>query len=590
MKVFELTARHTAQLVLLCCFVCLGSLSLHAQGFVFNNFSSTAGLRINRSAGFTTGVATDAQVLRLTPASTFQVGSAWYCGSACDTTGTLLPLANGFSTTFKFQLSSPGGIGPADGFAFVIQNGCFVNDPTTCGILAVDPIVGGSIGFSGNVVCTGLGGAPPCTDQNQGLTHSLAVEFDTYHNAFDISANEVGVQSCGNLANTADHTNTSCNLGLVDPSTFNPPITLSDGNVHTATITYTPPVACNDTCPTNLTVTLDNKIVLSVRVDLGTLVLDSSDDAYVGFTASTGAGDENQDILSWSFDPAQTANLSPTGGSFNLSWENGTYTFGATYPAGMFPANSKVRVIPKETTQPEWKLRTPEGNPYNGTFIAPVRKNGNGSGIIFSADCIMLSDGSPCPGPSTPLSYNVNTTWQSSQLGHCSSGPGLLSADSDNTWVNTLIKCTQISPDPVYGTGGTKKCITGTKCLSEWPNVFGIPGPIASLSPSNVAFGDVPRFGFRIKSITVTNIGSSDLSISSVKVTGGSDDFLALSLCFEPLGPQESCTIFVAFFADFDQFGLLQSDTLTFTDNAKTDSGSSPHEVSVLLTAKVVAR
>lgn len=176
----------------------------------------------------------------------------------------------------------------------------------------------------------------------------------------------------------------------------------------------------------------------------------------------------------------QTAPLSSAAGSFTLSWPVGCptpsipclYTFGITYPAGMFPDGGEAVVTPNDTTEAQWALRTPPGNPFSGTQIAPVAGE-NGSGVIFSAQCLLSN--SPCPVPNPSLSYGISTTWKSSQADYCSLGPGLLKADpigSDN-WVNTLTGCSVVSPDPTYGTKGTSTC-SSTTCLSDWANVFGI--------------------------------------------------------------------------------------------------------------------
>lgn len=181
----------------------------------------------------------------------------------------------------------------------------------------------------------------------------------------------------------------------------------------------------------------------------------------------------------------QTAPLSSAAGSFTLSWPEGCpitlpdstvvpcqYTFGITYPAGMFPDGSEATVTPNDTTEAQWAQRTPPGNPFSGTQIAPVAGE-NGSGVIFSAQCLLSN--SPCPVPNPSLSYGISTTWKSSQADYCSLGPGLLKADpigSDN-WVNTLTGCSVVSPDPTYGTKGTSTC-SSTTCLSDWANVFGI--------------------------------------------------------------------------------------------------------------------
>lgn len=181
----------------------------------------------------------------------------------------------------------------------------------------------------------------------------------------------------------------------------------------------------------------------------------------------------------------QTAPLSSSAGSFTLSWPENCpitlpdstvvpcqYTFGITYPAGMFPDGSEASVTPNDTTEAQWALRTPPGNPFNGTQIAPVAGE-NGSGVIFSAQCLLSN--SPCPVPDPSLSYDIASSWKSSQASYCNLGPGLLKADpiSSNNWINTLTGCTIVSPDPTYGTRGTATC-TSTSCLSDWANVFGV--------------------------------------------------------------------------------------------------------------------
>jgi sugar lactone lactonase YvrE len=190
--------------------------------------------------------------------------------------------------------------------------------------------------------------------------------------------------------------------------------------------------------------------------------------------------------------PTQTAGLSSAAGSFNFGWPVGchpnliptdcTYTFGVSYLSGTFPDGSTASVFPTITSEFGWALRTPPGNLYNGTLIAPVAGE-NGGGPIFSAQCLL--GGSPCPVPNPALTYTVATTWKSSQPGYCTSGPGLLKADpiGSNNWVDTLNNCTVISPDPTYGGKGTSKC-TSSSCLSDWANVFDIMGiaPVVTIT------------------------------------------------------------------------------------------------------------
>ena len=148
MKAFETRVRLMALLVLICCLAFSTQSAKAQQTISFPDFSSTTGLQINPNAGVV------GSVLRLTPAMLSQDGTTWYANS--------LSLKQGFSTTFTFRFTTGTngavGIGAADGIAFVIQNGSFPNGKS--GALAVDSSAGGGgIGF-------------------QGLTHSLAIEFD----------------------------------------------------------------------------------------------------------------------------------------------------------------------------------------------------------------------------------------------------------------------------------------------------------------------------------------------------------------------------------------------------------------------------
>ena len=273
----------------------------------YPNFSTTPGLTLNGSASAPVG---DGQVLRLTPTAEYQAGSAWYSTLTGDIQSPV-PLAKGFTSAFAFQISNLG-IDPglvqfnlkpgADGIAFLVQN---------AGTTALGA-VGGSIGYTG-------------------ITNSVAVQFDTWCNpgpepsygdtcasgASPTSGDEISVQSCGPNANTADHNaltgpgNVTCTFGRVDLSTLRNPIYISDGQVHNAQITYSPPSSTDGNCSPgsqfgslfcgSLTVILDGRTVLAVPFSLAYLGLDGNSDAFVGFTGATGAAFEDGDILNWSF-------------------------------------------------------------------------------------------------------------------------------------------------------------------------------------------------------------------------------------------------------------------------------------------------
>ena len=109
----------------------------------------------------------------------------------------------------------------------------------------------------------------------------LAVAFDTYND----SGNYISVHSCG----AAPNNHFACQLGEI---AFAPSI--DDGNVHTVKIEY---------IPGTMRIFMDDLTNpdLIVSMDLAALVSLDDGEAWVGFTAATGSGgQENHDILSWS--------------------------------------------------------------------------------------------------------------------------------------------------------------------------------------------------------------------------------------------------------------------------------------------------
>lgn len=203
--------------------------------------------------------------LRLTPAETQRVGAAWFTPKQRVTAG--------FEAEFRFQLTGQGGLGPgADGFAFVLQN------------QGVDAIAGrGSAGG----FALGDGWRDPT---KPGIPRSIAVFFDTYYNADgdDPSDNYVAI----------------CTNGAIPQMRWPPrrlavgkklKIHLKDRRVHQVRIRYRPPI---------MWVYLDDgEPSVRAPVDLSTVV-DSSGSTYIGFTASTGFGWENHDILDFTFKPS----------------------------------------------------------------------------------------------------------------------------------------------------------------------------------------------------------------------------------------------------------------------------------------------
>ena len=212
--------------------------------FDYPDFNSTVGLNLVGDA------ITFTNKLRLTPALNHKAGAAWY------TTSQLIQ--EGFETTFQFQITNTVFTG-ADGFAFVIQN----SNASALGNH------GSGIGY-------------------EGITNSLAIEFDTYEDESrdDPNDNHISVQTHGTALNSADY---AYSLGSTMTITD-----ISNGGVHTATVEYMNGILwifLNDLATP----------ILTVPVDLATILDLDDGHAWVGFTAGTSAIWESHDILSWSF-------------------------------------------------------------------------------------------------------------------------------------------------------------------------------------------------------------------------------------------------------------------------------------------------
>lgn len=224
---------------------------------VYTDFSSTAGLQLNGSA------AQVGTVLRLTPANTFQAGSAF------STTPISLASDASFSSLFKFRITDSGGIGDsdgrgADGIVFVIQ---------TVG----NNVVGGAGG--------GLG--------YQGISNSVGIEFDSWNNGLwdDYNGNHVGINLNGNVNSVVQ---SNLPTGSLHANRLN------NGQIWSAWVDYN---GATDALEVRLaqgaTAARPSSPLLTYTVDLVNVL--SSTNAYVGFTSGTGAAYGNHDILAWQF-------------------------------------------------------------------------------------------------------------------------------------------------------------------------------------------------------------------------------------------------------------------------------------------------
>ncbi len=299
---------HPATSAVLCTALFLGAHTCAYAAIHFEDFGSVSGLNLVGDA------AVSSNSLRLTGARRNQSGAVWLREKQ--------PVGSGFETTFQFQLTRQGGIGRgADGFAFVIQNS--------------GPSALGGRGSAGGFAVED----PTYHSKQTAIPRSVAVFFDTYRNGdqHDPSDNYVSFCTYGRPAE------------MLWPATrlaFTPKlrIRLRDRKVHTSRVTFQPPL---------LSVFLDGspKPVLEAVVDLS-IVVDSQGSAWLGFTASTGGGYQNHDILNWSFASTQV--------SSSVSVVSSVITF------------------PTSTCLPDRNLCTPER--------AVVERKGTGYHVILPAN------------------------------------------------------------------------------------------------------------------------------------------------------------------------------------------------------------
>ncbi len=465
-------------------------------------------------------------VLRLTPNSTFTSSSAWF--------NTPQPVGASFSTTFTFQLSNTTTPLPADGIAFVIQN-------SAAGTGALDADNNGTDGCS-----LGFGDAPDgtCTGHNGGIPNSIAIEFDTYQNPDigDPSANHVAIQSCGTGANSVE--NGACRLA----DNSNLPITLADGQVHTAIVSYVLQARASQTaCIANnvpgpcLDVILDGTDLFpaGVSVNLSTLLSLTSGNAYVGFTGATGGATDIQDIQSWTFTPqAQTQTLQP-GTPATFPFQNNAYSYQATLNNESTPTTTTVTPILMTPDACDALVQTkyPGAHCFVYTGLAPDPD----SAVMFEVTCPNLPN-SQC----TPFSADLGTTFTlSTQSGvnmynPLDPFPGWLKGfggvnnhpctppNSGPLFQSDQISGFIIDPKTHGSSGGTGSCWVATYSQPDE-----VPPGITITSPANTFYA---QNAMVVANYTCSNPTTSQPSSSAV------GPYLTVASCTQSTGTQTGCT------------------------------------------------
>jgi hypothetical protein len=252
-----------------------------AYGVTFTDFGNSTDQAMiqvnphtNPDAGFV------GNVLRLTADQQGQAGSAFYRPQL------FINATTDFTTTFKFRISSSqdaGGPGLSDGLAFVVQG----DGP---GMLGGG---GGDLGY--------MHGSNPSS-------YFYAIEFDTHQNNGDLSDNEVAV------------TRTRAGAGgpvteVVKAEDLDHKIhghKLDNGHEWTARIEYN-----FNGLERQLEVFLGEDDDVPQRVLSQRLADDlfhfGGDSTSIGFTAATGIGYANHDVLTWSFGVPEPGSASLVG-------------------------------------------------------------------------------------------------------------------------------------------------------------------------------------------------------------------------------------------------------------------------------------
>ncbi|OJF12233.1 hypothetical protein BG844_21825 [Couchioplanes caeruleus subsp. caeruleus] len=202
----------------------------------YTDFSAGPGLRMAGSA------AVDGTALRLTGGSKREAGAAW----------SRVKINPRMSFDTAFEVSMTGAVGHADGIAFVLQN----DGPTAIGGH------GGSIGYGG-------------------MTHSVAVELDTFRNPNDVDNNHVAVVTAGAA-------------GEVQPVVAPSPIQMFGQTVRVRT-TW---LAGSKTLKVRVKALGGQEMkILEKKIDLRKAL--GYKKAFVGFTGGTGEDVSVQKINSW---------------------------------------------------------------------------------------------------------------------------------------------------------------------------------------------------------------------------------------------------------------------------------------------------
>ncbi len=558
--------------------VLAGTTPVLAQSPNFPNFSSIANLTLNGNA------AQNGNVLRLTPNTTNQAGSAWF--------NTQQPVSAAFSTTFSFQLSgantviggcilNPFGFCPADGISFTIQNSALTAlGPDGCGIGFGDSSTG-------------------CTPPTGGITNSVAVEFDIFQNPDDPSNNHVSVQSCLTSANSRDP-----GVCRIADNPNVQPVNMSDGNPHLVTITYAPPAGGSG--PGTLDVILDNNDLFpptptnptgGVAFDMTAISLNGGN-AWVGFTAATGGADDNQDILSWTFTPNTQSALVTTGALSTVNFQNAAqqnvYDYTAQLTSGPPVA---VQFKPILMTQAACDAIVQKNFWPARCFVYNNAENsGMDAAVMFEVTCPQSQGGTCGSSNNQDFFAELGTNFEFASrdnpffiypgiFGLLNPFPGWLKGDNGP---DPLHPCTPPASGPLFGSNqvdtffidnGTTKG-KGNGGASCWVTTYDTPGE----APPGIKISS-PTFTTYTKGQQVTASYTCSNPFTSQPANSPTGPYLTAATCTQSSGTQTSCNQTGSGLACTGTVDTSTKGLHTFSVNA-IDSGANANVNAVVYTVK----
>jgi MYXO-CTERM domain-containing protein len=248
------------------------------QTINYSNFNDVTHMLRNGVAAQSSGLVGEQSTLSITPPVAAAAGTSYYDAKQ--------KVDLGFVTDFKFRIRDRSGSG-SDGLAFIVQN-------TSASAVGGG---GGGIGFGTNLAFP---------TNNMGIANSLAIVFDVWDNNANWptipGANVITIQTSHLGPSSANTPSSIDSIGSVPVSgAFN------DGAIHQVRIAYS---------SGTMQVYFDNLATPAVTalVNLSnSLNLTGGTDAWVGFTAATGAPQnaERHEILDWQFSSMQVP--SPAG-------------------------------------------------------------------------------------------------------------------------------------------------------------------------------------------------------------------------------------------------------------------------------------